>query len=85
MYGWLSGNGSTVRVQEDGPGQRFEVGYIKPGTAQPPTIQLTVEDTEGTASMLKAVLTLIFSSQLGYCLGFNVQVGVVTILSLIVT
>ena len=63
MYGWINSD-SSRRVQEDGPGQRFEVGYIKTGGTTPPEIELTVEDVQGTASMLKAVLILIFSSQL---------------------
>ena len=50
MYGWINA-GRVERVQEAGPGQMFEVGYLKTGTGTPPRIELTVEDVEGTASM----------------------------------
>ena len=42
MYGWR--DSSPVHVHEAGPGQTFEVGYLKPGAGTPPTISLTVED-----------------------------------------
>ena len=51
MYGWINA-GSVQRVQEAGPGQVFEVGYLKTGTGTPPQIELTVEDVEGTASII---------------------------------
>ena len=52
MYGWINvGAGSVAHVREAGPGQQFEVGYIKTGSGTPPQIQLSVEDKEGTASM----------------------------------
>ena len=50
MYGWINA-GTVQRVQEAGPGQMFEVGYLKTGEETPPRIELTVEDVEGTASM----------------------------------
>ena len=52
VYGWINAR-SVQRVQEAGPGRMFEVGYLKSGSDQdsPPEITLTVEDTEGTASM----------------------------------
>ena len=40
-----------MHVQEEGPGQMFEVGYLKTGSGTPPQIELSVEDEEGTASM----------------------------------
>ena len=51
MYGWINA-GRIQRVQEAGPGQMFEVGYLKTGTGTLPQIELTVHDVEGTASML---------------------------------
>ena len=50
VYGWINA-GTVQRVQEAGPGQTFEVGYLKIGAGTLPEIQLTVEDVEGTASM----------------------------------
>ena len=50
MYGWINAD-RFQRVQEKGPGQIFEVGYLKTGIGTPPQIELTVEDVEGTASM----------------------------------
>ena len=50
VYGWINA-GSVQRVQEQGPGQMFEVGYMKTGLGTPPQIELTVEDNEGTASV----------------------------------
>ena len=50
MYGWINA-GRVVRVQEAGPGQTFEVGYLKIGSGTPPWIDLSVQDVEGTASM----------------------------------
>jgi hypothetical protein len=50
VYGWINA-GSVMRVQEAGPGQTFEVGYLKTGTGTPPQITLFIDDEEGTASM----------------------------------
>ena len=52
VFGWMnvSTYGAHV-VQEDGPGQRFDVGYIKHGSPPPPPIIFTVSDVAGTASM----------------------------------
>ena len=50
MYGWINA-GRVVRVQEAGPGQMFEVGYLKTGSGTPPQIQLSVQDEQGTASI----------------------------------
>ena len=52
VYGWINA-GTVQRVQEAGPGQTFEVGYLKTGedSETPPRIELTIEDVEGTASM----------------------------------
>ena len=50
MYGWINA-GHIQRVQEAGPGQMFEMGYLKTGTGTLPQIELTVHDVEGTASM----------------------------------
>ena len=50
MYGWINA-GRVVRVHEEGPGQMFEVGYLKNGSETLPRLQLSVQDEEGTASM----------------------------------
>ena len=56
MYGWLNADSNgTIRVREDGAGQRFEVGFIKRGVAPPPPITLTISDVEGTARTLYRV------------------------------
>ena len=53
VYGWLNADSNgTIRVREDGAGQRFEVGFIKRGVAPPPPITLTISDVEGTARTL---------------------------------
>ena len=45
MYGWRdSRSGLPVHVHEEGPGQTFEVGYLKPGSGTLPEITLTVRD-----------------------------------------
>ena len=56
VYGWINA-GTVQRVQEAGPGQVFEVGYLKTGTGTLPQIELTVEDEEGTASMSSTSIT----------------------------
>ena len=58
VYGWINA-GRVERVQEEGPGQMFEVGYLKTGAGTPPWIELTVEDVEGTASMFANAVFLL--------------------------